>query len=149
MIINLPVSYIYKKMIGDEIKKLTKPFELATNGIFPVGLAHSPKSFKEILLNTKDMVGRALVLLGKKAMPSPNAMYMAEVNETLCMGCGVCVDVCSYSARHIDESKKVAIVHPFLCDSCGSCVSICPNNASSLRDFKGEQTILSLDALLA
>jgi len=133
----------------EAIKKLTKPFELATNGIFPVGLAHSPKSFEEILLNVKDMVGRALVLLGKKYMPAPNAMYIAEVNKSLCMGCGICIDACPYSARHIDEERKIAVVHPFLCDSCGSCVAICPNNASSLRDFKGDQTILALDALLA
>ncbi|MEA3346704.1 MAG: FAD-dependent oxidoreductase, partial [Candidatus Auribacterota bacterium] len=132
----------------EAIKKLTKPFELATNGIFPVGLAHSPKSFEDILLNAKDMVGRALVLLGKGKIPAPNAMYIAEVNESLCMGCGICIDACPYSARHIDEKKKIAVVHPFLCDSCGSCVAICPNNSSSLRDFKGEQVILALDSLL-
>jgi heterodisulfide reductase subunit A2 len=132
----------------EAIKKLTKPFELATNCIFPVGLAHSPRSFEEILLNVKDMVGRALILLGKGKLPAPNAMYIAEVNETLCMGCGICIDACPYSARHIDEKKKIAVVHPFLCDSCGSCVAICPNNSSSLRDFKGEQAILALDSLL-
>jgi len=133
----------------EAIKKLFKPFELASNGIFPVGLAHSPMSFDETLLNAKDSVGRALVLLGKKYISAPNSMYVAEVSESLCVGCGICVDACSYSARHIDEIKKIAVVHPFLCDSCGSCVAVCPNNASSLRDFKGEQVIMALDALLA
>lgn len=129
-------------------KKLTKPFELASNGIFPIGLAHSPRNFKECILTARDAVGRTLTFLGKKRIPSPNAMYVAEVKESLCMGCGVCVDICPYSARYIDSIKKVAVVRPFLCDACGSCVAICPNNASLLRDFKGAQAISALDALL-
>ncbi len=132
----------------ESIKRLFKPYEWATNCIYPVGLAHSPKSFQESILSAKDAAGRALILLGKKNLPAPNAMYVAGVKESLCMGCGICVDVCPYSARDIDEVKKVAVVHPFLCDSCGSCVSVCPNDASYLRDFTGNQTISSLDELL-
>ncbi|MBN1504359.1 MAG: CoB--CoM heterodisulfide reductase iron-sulfur subunit A family protein [Candidatus Eisenbacteria bacterium] len=133
----------------EAIKRLTKPFELASNCIFPVGLAHSPRSFDETLLTCRDMVGRALVLLGKGAFMPPNSMYVAEVKEDFCVGCGLCVDVCPYSARVIDPIKRVAVVRPFLCDSCGSCVAICPNDASSLRDFTGKQSIAVLDATLA
>lgn len=132
----------------EAIKRLLKPFELATNGIFPIGLAHSPRNFKETLIITKDAVGRALVLLGKKKLSPPNAMYISGVVESLCMGCGLCVDICPYSARYLDEENKVAVVIPILCDGCGSCVAICPNNASYLRDFKGAQLISSLDAVL-
>ena len=132
----------------EAIKKLTKPFELASNGIFPVGLAHSPRSFEETILTAKDAAGRVLVVIGKGKMPPPGKMFVADVYESLCMGCGLCVDVCPYNARYIDEFKKVARVRPFLCDSCGSCVAICPNDASYLRDFMGEQSIAALDALL-
>ncbi|KPJ60830.1 MAG: hypothetical protein AMJ46_05065 [Latescibacteria bacterium DG_63] len=133
----------------EAIKRLTKPFELATRGIFPAGLAHSPRSFDETLLTARDMVGRALVVLGKGRLPSPNAMYVAEVKEDFCVGCGACVDVCPYGARFIDPVRKVAVVRPFLCDSCGSCVAICPNDASFLRDFSGRQSIAVLDDVLA
>jgi len=75
-------------------------------------------------------------------------MYLAAVKESFCMGCGICVDACMYSARHIDPVRKVAVVHPFLCDSCGSCVAICPNDASYLTDFKSSQPIAALDVLL-
>lgn len=132
----------------EAIKKVTKPFELATKGIYPVGLAHSPRSFEESILTAKDAAGRALVLLGKNRLPAPNAMYVAEVKESLCMGCGLCVDVCPYAARYIDAKTKTAQLHPFLCDSCGSCVAICPNDASYLRDLMGSQAVSSLDALL-
>jgi heterodisulfide reductase subunit A len=132
----------------ESIKRLVKPYEWATNCVYPVGLAHSPRSFQESILTARDAAGRALILLGKKNLPAPNSMYVAGVKESLCMGCGICVDVCPYSARAIDEVKKIAVVHPFLCDSCGSCVSVCPNDASYLRDLMSNQTISSLDELL-
>ncbi len=132
----------------EAIKRLTKPFELATNGIFAVGLAHSPRPFDATLLTARDAAGRAVVMLGKKLMPPPNAMYLAGVKEALCMGCGVCVDACPYEARTIDPRTKIATIRPFLCDSCGSCVAVCPNDASYLRDFAGNQSIAALDAVL-
>ncbi len=132
----------------EAIKRLTKPFELATNGIFAAGLAHSPRAFDATLLTARDAAGRAVVMLGKKQMPPPNAMYLAGVKEDLCMGCGVCVDACPYEARFIDPRTKVATIRPFLCDSCGSCVAVCPNDASYLRDFAGNQSIAALDAVL-
>lgn len=132
----------------ESIKRLFKPYEWATNCIYPVGLAHSPRSFEESILTARDAAGRALILLGKKSLPAPNAVYIAGVKESLCMGCGVCVDVCPYSARAIDEFKKIAVIYPFLCDACGSCVSVCPNDASYLTDLMSNQTLSSLDALL-
>ena len=111
-------------------------------------MAHSPRSFDETLLTARDIAGRVLVVIGKKKMGPPGKIFVAEVHESLCMGCGVCVDICPYGARYVDELKKVAVTRPFLCDSCGSCVAICPNNAAYLRDFMGEQSIAALDALL-
>lgn len=132
----------------ESIKRLFKPYEWATNCVYPVGLAHSPRSFEESILTARDAAGRALILLGKKSLPAPNAMFVAGVKESLCMGCGLCVDACPYSARFIDQVKKIAVVRPFLCDSCGSCVSVCPNDASYLLDLMSSQTLASLDALL-
>jgi heterodisulfide reductase subunit A len=132
----------------ESMKRVFKPYEWATNCVYPVGTAHSPRAFEESLLTARDAAGRALILLGKKSLPAPNAVYIAGVKESLCMGCGLCVDACAYSARIIDEIKKVAVVRPFLCDSCGSCVAVCPNDASYLRDLMSDQTLASLDALL-
>ncbi len=132
----------------EAIKRQTKPFELATNGIFAVGLAHSPRTFTESLLIAKDAAGRALVLLGKPKLPPPNAMYLAEVKESMCMGCGICVDVCPYKARYVDPNTNIAVIRPYLCDSCGSCVAACPNGATFLRDFKPKQSIAVLDTLV-
>ncbi len=132
----------------EAIKRLMKPWELSSNGVFPVGLVHSPRSFTEALLTAKDAAGRALTLLGKSQLPPPNAMYVSAVKESKCVGCGLCVDVCPYYAREIDEAQGVAKVRPYLCDACGACLVACPSEAAYLRDARGEQMIPSIDALL-
>jgi ferredoxin len=54
---------------------------------------------------------------------------MIRVNQTLCVGCGACIDECPNGA--ISLSGDVATVSPALCDDCGACVEVCPNGALS------------------
>jgi len=37
----------------------------------------------------------------------PDAAIVAEVNERLCAGCGICVSVCPYEARVLDPERRV------------------------------------------
>ncbi len=129
-------------------KKLMKPFELQTNGVFPIGLALSPRTVDESLLTARQAVGQSLVFLKKERLPAPNGVFVSEVDESKCVGCGYCVEVCPYNARSIDEVRKKAVVHPFLCDSCGACVVACPSGAAFIRDLQDKQVIASIDALL-
>ncbi len=132
----------------EAIKRLMKPFELSTKGIFSVGLAHSPRSYTEALLTAKDAAGKILTFIKKPQLPPPNAMFVSAVRESKCTGCGMCVTVCPYYARSIDEERKIAVVTPYLCDSCGACLVACPSEAAYLRDARGEQMIPYIDALL-
>ncbi len=129
-------------------KKLMKPFELQTNGVFPIGFALSPRTVDEALLTARQAVGQSLIFLKKKAIPAPNGVFVSGVIESKCVGCGYCVDVCPYNARALDAVTKKAVVHPFLCDNCGACVVACPSGASYLRDLQDRQVISSIDALL-
>ena len=129
-------------------KKLMKPFELQTNGVFPIGMALSPRTVDEALLTARQAAGQSLIFLNKKKIPAPNGVFVSAVDETKCVGCGYCVDVCPYNARTIDIATKKAVVHPFLCDNCGACVVACPSGASYLRDLQDRQMIASIDALL-
>jgi heterodisulfide reductase subunit A len=133
----------------DASKRIMKPFELSSNGVFVVGTAHSPRSFMESVMMARQAAGKAMVILPAGKMAPPNAMYVSEVDAGKCTGCGLCVDVCPYNARVIDPIKKVAVVHPFLCDSCGACVVACPSSAAFLRDQREDQLIRSIDGLLA
>jgi len=133
----------------DASKRIMKPFELSSNGVFVVGCAHSPRSFMESVMMARQAAGKAMVILPAAKMPPPNAMYVSEVDVSKCTGCGLCVDVCPYHAREIDPIRKVAVVRPFLCDSCGACVVACPSSAAFLRDQREDQLIRSIDGLLA
>lgn len=133
----------------DASKRIMKPFELSSNGVFVVGTAHSPRSFTESVRMARQACGKAMVILQNTRMAPPNAMYVSEVDESKCTGCGLCVTVCPYNARTIDPVRRVAVVHPFLCDSCGTCVVACPSSAAYLRDQREDQLIRNIDALLA
>jgi heterodisulfide reductase subunit A len=133
----------------DASKRIMKPFELSSNGVFVVGTAHSPRSLMESVMMARQAAGKATVILPAGKMAPPNAMYVSGVDESKCTGCGLCVDVCPYHAREIDPVRKVAVVRPFLCDSCGACVVACPSSAAFLRDQREDQLIRSVDGLLA
>ena len=132
----------------DASKRIMKPFELSSNGVFVVGTAHSPRSLMESVVMARQAAGKIMVILQNEKMAAPNAMYVSEVDASKCTGCGLCVDVCPYSAREIDPVQKIARVHPFLCDSCGACVVACPSSAAYLRDQREDQLIRSIDGLL-
>lgn len=54
----------------------------------------------------------------------------AEINKSLCTGCGICRKVCAYDAVEIVHGK--AVVDENMCIGCGLCASMCPRNAITL-----------------
>ena len=52
-----------------------------------------------------------------------------KIDETICVGCGVCADTCPQQALSVDE---VAKVDEEVCIECGICVDECPAEAISL-----------------
>ena len=50
-----------------------------------------------------------------------------QVNQELCAGCGVCVEVCSSGAIYLIDQR--AEIDTALCTSCNACVEACPNGA--------------------
>ena len=56
--------------------------------------------------------------------------YLAQVDETLCIGCGECESYCQFGA--ITVSDGVSHVEYEKCMGCGVCVSHCPQDAVEL-----------------
>lgn len=50
-----------------------------------------------------------------------------QVNQELCTGCGVCVDVCSVGAIQLIDQR--AVVDNAGCTQCKACIDACPNGA--------------------
>ncbi|MFA5867417.1 MAG: electron transfer flavoprotein subunit alpha [Actinomycetota bacterium] len=52
-----------------------------------------------------------------------------------CIGCGVCVDVCPYSALELFEGQAIVSGH---CTVCGACAEICPVDAIVIEGTASE-----------
>lgn len=58
---------------------------------------------------------------------------LAEIDPSLCMGCGDCVSVCRYDAIFPDMTYKNTFwVDPVACDGCAACMYRCPVSAITM-----------------
>jgi MinD superfamily P-loop ATPase len=56
----------------------------------------------------------------------------ARIDESLCAGCGECVDACRFAA--IEEDQGAYRVDPIQCEGCAACVYRCPSDAIKMED---------------
>ena len=56
---------------------------------------------------------------------------IAQVDESRCVGCRRCSDICIFDGISFDEEKKKAFINK-QCDGCGLCPSFCPRKAISM-----------------
>jgi ferredoxin len=54
----------------------------------------------------------------------------AEVNQDVCVGCGVCESTCPVGAIKVDGKAKV---DADACVSCGACAGECPAGAIEVK----------------
>lgn len=60
---------------------------------------------------------------------------IAEIDQALCSGCGLCQEVCRLDAIHrMGEIDGVFIIDPIACDGCAACMYQCPSQAIVMTD---------------
>jgi heterodisulfide reductase subunit A len=129
-----------------------RPVDFATEGIYLAGMAHSPKSIGETISQAYAAASRALTIISKDTYSTDAPI--AEVNEDLCSGCGLCLSICPYNAieqitkTEDGEEKRVSHVLEGVCKGCGSCAAACPSNAIEQKGFKRVQISSMLDAAM-
>lgn len=123
-----------------------RPVETLTAGIYLAGVAQGPKDIPETVSQASGAAAKVLQLFSKSEMTA--SPLVASVIEELCAACGACVKVCPYGAREIHPIWNYATVNAALCQGCGACVVACPNKASQVRNWRVEQVMEMVDALV-
>jgi heterodisulfide reductase subunit A-like polyferredoxin len=129
-----------------------RPVDFATEGVYLCGLAHAPNSLRESITQGKAAAARAATVIAKDTLETEGTI--AQVNESLCAGCGACEKVCAYKAVSVQEIKKrditvkKAVINPVLCKGCGTCSATCRCGAVDVNGFSDRQVVSELEQLL-
>jgi heterodisulfide reductase subunit A-like polyferredoxin len=122
-----------------------KPVDMATEGIFVCGTAHSPKLLPESIAQALAAASRATTYLSKDQLTL--SAVTAWVNPELCASCLICVRSCPYGVPVINEDG-ISEIDEALCHGCGVCAAECPAKAIELNWYEDNQILSKVDALL-
>ncbi|MBW1706137.1 MAG: CoB--CoM heterodisulfide reductase iron-sulfur subunit A family protein, partial [Deltaproteobacteria bacterium] len=122
-----------------------RPVDFATDGIFMAGLAHGPKFIDESIAQAQAAASRATTILSKDEMMAGG--QVCTVDERKCTGCGVCEEICPFTAIEVNPKEEVALINKALCKGCGLCVSSCRSGALDVMGFSEEQTLCLIEAI--
>jgi ferredoxin len=64
--------------------------------------------------------------------------FVNQVDQTLCTGCGLCVEHCQFEALRLEDVVSVDAIR---CVGCGVCVPVCPDEALSLVRRSDEEIL--------
>ncbi|MCD6136414.1 CoB--CoM heterodisulfide reductase iron-sulfur subunit A family protein, partial [Candidatus Bipolaricaulota bacterium] len=113
-----------------------RPVETTTAGVFIAGTAQGPKDIPDSVAQGSAAAAKAISILAAEELS--HSPEVAAVDEELCSGCGICVNVCPYDAIKVERSG-VAVVNEILCSGCGVCAAACPAGAIEVKNERHEQ----------
>jgi heterodisulfide reductase subunit A-like polyferredoxin len=122
-----------------------RPVDMATEGVFVCGTAHSPKLLSESISQALAAASRATTFLSQQELTL--SAVTAQVNADLCASCLICVRSCPYQVPRINEDG-VSEIDVALCHGCGVCAAECPAKAIELNWYEDVQILSKVDALL-
>jgi heterodisulfide reductase subunit A len=123
-----------------------RPVDTFVNGIFIAGCCQAPKDIQDTVSQASAAASRAATILSQEELEIDPLIAM--VDEDACTGCGICVEVCPYEARTLNERKRIAEVNDALCAGCGGCIAACPSNASIHKNFTKKQLLNMVDDIM-
>lgn len=135
-----------------------RPVEVLTDGIYFAGACQYPKDIPDTVAQAGGAASKVTGLFSKEAILSEP--MIANINENTCAGCGLCTEVCPFTAIELIEvvdrerstrenqvMKTVARVNEGICKGCGTCAAACRSLSANLRGFEGKQILSEIDAL--
>ncbi len=130
----------------EEAESKWRPVDALKEGVFACGIALSPRPITESIATAGAAAQRALRILSKEKLKSGSVV--AQVRESLCSLCGLCIDACPYGARILDTDVGKILINPVMCQGCGACAAICPNDASYILGYPPQKMMEIISAAL-
>jgi heterodisulfide reductase subunit A len=121
-----------------------RPVDTNVDGVFIAGTVSGPKDVSESIVSGEAAAARASILMGNGKVRTD--AITAAVDEDLCIGCGLCEEICPYGAPRIEDGKSK--IREILCRGCGSCAAECPKRAITMRHYGDNQLLAQVKALL-
>lgn len=119
-----------------EIHGCLKPVETKDMGIYICGCAAGPKNIPYSVSSALGAASKVATLLSNDILHQE--LIIAEVDESLCMGCHRCEKTCDFEAIKVNEND-IAEVDDLKCKGCGACVTSCPARAIDLKYYRDIQ----------
>jgi heterodisulfide reductase subunit A-like polyferredoxin len=121
-----------------------RPVDFSSEGIYLCGTAHSPKLISESIAQALAAAARAGSFLASTDITIGG--IVAQVEESRCAACLVCVKACPYGVPTINQ-ENVSEINEALCQGCGICASECPAKVIQLAHYEDDQISAKVDAL--
>jgi len=122
-----------------------RPVDMATEGIFVCGTAHSPKLLTEAIPQALAAASRATTFLSQDYLTLSAVTACVEAEK--CASCLICVRSCPYGVPKIN-TDGVSEIDVALCHGCGVCAAECPAKAIELNWYEDDQILSKVEALL-
>lgn len=125
------------------------PCGTTTAGVFLAGVCQGPKDIPDTVAQAEGAASAASIPIHMGQVELEP--YFAICIEELCAGCGMCVNLCPYSALALGEKdgRTVMVVTEAKCKGCGTCGGFCPGGAIKMQHFTTPQIAAQIDAFFA
>jgi heterodisulfide reductase subunit A len=129
-----------------------RPVETNVAGVFLAGVCQGPKDIPESVGLASGAAAKVLGMLWQDELRKEPVV--AQVDETNCVACFNCREVCPYGAIDAVELrgeggellKMTARVNPGMCTGCGLCEASCPSGVIELAGFDDQQVWAEINA---
>jgi heterodisulfide reductase subunit A len=124
------------------------PCGTTTAGVFLAGVCQGPKDIPDAVASAEGAASAASIPIHKGEVELEP--YFAMCIEEKCAGCGMCVNLCPFTALALVEKdgRQVMEVTEAKCKGCGTCGGFCPGGAIWMNHFATPQIVAQIDAFL-
>ncbi len=131
-----------------ELHGRTDAAQSPVRGIYLAGACQDPMDIRSAMLQGMASAGHVLAALKPGGIIDIEPIT-AEVDETRCSGCRLCISVCPYRAITFNHSHNASEINAILCRGCGTCVAACPAGAIKGHHFTSDQITAEIKGLLS